>query len=256
MFYSAFGADAGVFGTSFMYGFRERERIQALFEAVSGARMMHNFMRVGGVKDDLPANFATLVSDLVPVLERGIKECDDLLTGNEIFLERTQGIGAISAADAIDLGVSGPNLRACGVPDDIRRVEPYSVYDRLDFDVPVGAHGDCYDRYLVRMEEMRQSLRIIKQAVGSLSSGPVLASNLPKGLRPPRGEAYVRTENPRGEFGVYLVSDGSDRPYRLKWRSPSFINLGALGRMARGWKVADLVAILGSFDIVLGEVDR
>ncbi|MBI4307832.1 MAG: NADH-quinone oxidoreductase subunit D [Chloroflexi bacterium] len=256
MFYSAFGADVGVFGTSFMYGFRDRERIQALFEAVSGARMMHNFFRVGGVKDDLPANFDTSLNDLIPVLEQGVQECDDLLTGNEILLERTQGIGAISAADAIDLGLSGPNLRACGVPYDIRRVEPYSVYDKLDFDVPVGVHGDCFDRYLVRMEEMRQSLRIVKQAAKGLTPGPILASNLPKGLRPPKGEAYVRTENPRGEFGVYLISDGRDRPYRVKIRGPSFVNLMGLPIMMRNAYIADAVVILASIDIVLGDVDR
>ena len=256
MYYAAFGADTGVFGTTFMYGFRERERIQAVFEAVSGARMMHNFMRVGGVKNDLPANFDAMMGDLMPVLERGVRECDDLLTTNEIFLERTQGIGVISAADAVNLGLSGPNLRACGVPYDVRRAEPYSIYDKLDFDVPVGARGDCFDRYLVRMEEMRQSLRILKQAMKGLPAGPVMATNVPKGLRPPKGEAFVCTENPRGEFGVYVISDGKDRPYRLKIRGPSFVNLMSLPTMMRNAYIADAVVILASIDIVLGDVDR
>ncbi len=256
MFYSACGADVGVLGTSFMYGFRERENIQALFEAVSGARMMHNYFRVGGVKNDLPADFDVLLNDLIPALERGVKECDELLTGSEVFLERTQGVGAIGAAEAIALGVSGPNLRACGVVHDIRRVEPYSLYDTFDFDVPVGSHGDCFDRYLVRVEEMRQSLRVVKQAARRLSPGPVLAANLPRGLRPPAGEVYVPTEGPRGEFGVYLISDGKDRPYRVKIRAPSFVNLMALPVMLRDAYVADVVAILASIDIVMGDVDR
>jgi NADH-quinone oxidoreductase subunit D len=241
--------------TPVLYGFRERERIQALFESVTGARMMHNYIRIGGVKEDLPEDFGKRVSTLLDQLKRGIEECDELLSQNEMFLARTKGIGAISAEDALELGVTGPSLRASGVAEDVRVSDPYLMYDRFDFGIPVGTYGDCWDRYYVRVEEMRQSIGIIEQAMSQLEDGPIMA-NVRRILRPPKGEVYVRTESPRGDFGVFLVSDGSDKPYRVKVRAPSFATLQALQHMLRNAYVADSVVILGSIDIILGEVDR
>ena len=254
LFYGVYGLDAGAM-TPVLYGFRERERVQALFEAVTGARMMHNYIRIGGVNEDLPDDFAARVNVLLDRLERGVEECDGLLSQNEMFLARTKGVGAISADEAIDLGVTGPALRACGVAEDVRVSEPYSIYDRFDFGVPVGTHGDCWDRYYVRVEEMRQSLSIVRQAMRDLPDGDISA-NVRRIARPPKGEVYLRTESPRGDFGVFLVSDGGDKPYRVKVRAPSFCNLQALQAMLRGAYVADAVIILGSIDIILGEVDR
>jgi NADH-quinone oxidoreductase subunit D len=254
LFYGVYGLDVGAM-TPVLYGFRERERIQSLFESVTGARMMHNYIRVGGVKEDLPEDFAKRMAVLVAQLKRGIEECDELLSQNEMFLARTKGIGSISAEDALDLGVTGPALRACGVLEDVRISEPYSIYDRFDFGIPVGTYGDCWDRYYVRVEEMRQSLAIIEQAMKQMGPGPVTA-DVRRIARPPRGEAYIRTESPRGDFGVYLVSDGGDKPYRVKVRAPSFANLQALQLMLKDAYVADSVVILGSIDIILGEVDR
>jgi NADH-quinone oxidoreductase subunit D len=256
LFYGTFGLDAGAM-TPIMYSFRERERIQNLFEAVSGARMMHNYFRIGGLKQAPPEDFKERVARVLPPLEQAIGECDRLLSQNEVFLQRTRGVGAITAQEAIAYGVSGPALRACGVPYDIRAVEPYSLYERFDFQIPVGTRGDSWDRYMVRVEEMRQSLRIIHQALEQMpDSGPVVAPGLRRIARPPKGEVYARAENPRGEIGVYLVSDGTDKPYRVKVRPPSFVNLQALRRLLRNAYVADAVVILGSLDIVLGEVDR
>ncbi len=254
MFYGVYGLDAGAM-TPVLYGFRERERIQALFESVTGARMMHNYFRIGGVNEDLPEDFYAKMGVLMDQLERGIEECDELLSQNEMFLARTKGIGVISAAEAIDFGVSGPSLRASGVPEDIRVSEPYSIYDRFDFGIPVASQGDCWDRYYVRVEEMRQSLSIIRQAMRDMPGGEI-AANVRRIARPPKGEVYIRTESPRGDFGVFLVSDGSDKPYRVKARAPSFCNLQALQAMLRDAYIADAVLILGSIDIVLGEVDR
>ena len=254
MFYGVYGLDAGAM-TPILYGFRERERIQALFESVTGARMMHNYIRIGGVNEDLPDDFGSRMNVLIDHLEHGIEECDELLSQNEMFLARTKGIGAISAEEAIDLGVTGPPLRACGVPEDVRVSEPYSIYNRFDFGIPVGTQGDCWDRYYVRVEEMRQSLSIIRQAMRDMPGGEISAS-VRRIARPPKGEVYIRTESPRGDFGVFLVSDGSDKPYRVKVRAPSFCNLQALQAMLRDAYIADAVLVLGSIDIVLGEVDR
>ncbi len=257
MFYGAFGTDIGVFATPFMYGFREREQIQSVFESVSGARMMHSYFRVGGVGQDLPEDFEERMAHLMPAMKRGIDECDELLTYQEIFLERTRGVGTISPQDAIDFGMSGPALRATGVKQDIRKSEPYLVYDRFDFDIPAGDQGDCWDRYWVRIEEMRESVRIIEQAMKQMPKGPTQAKVAKFGfVRPPEGDVYVRAENPRGDFGVYLVSKGEDHPYRVKIRAPSFCNLMALEHLLRDVYVADAVIILGSLDIILGEVDR
>ena len=192
---------------------------------------------------------------LLPQLKQGIEECDGLLSDSELFLARTKGIGTISGEEAIDWGVSGPALRAAGVLEDVRISEPYSIYDRFDYGIPVGENGDCWDRYYVRVEEMRQSLRIIEQAMEQMEPGETMAK-LRRISRPPKGEVYMRTESPRGDFGVFIVSDGSDQPYRVKVRAPSFANLQALKHLLREAYVADAVVILGSIDIVLGEVDR
>ena len=254
LFVGTFGLDAGAM-TPIMFAFRGRERVEAVFEAISGARMMHNYFRVGGVKEDLPDNFEELIGGLLPDLRDDVVECDKLLTYNEVFVARTKGIGEIDAETAVDYGLTGPCLRACGVAYDVRKAEPYSVYDRFDFDIPAGVDGDSWERYYVRVQEMYQSLSIVEQALAGIPSGPV--STLGRRLiRPPKGDVYVRSENPRGEIGVYLVSDGSDKPYRVKVRPPSFCNLSALKHLLKGTWVADAVVILGSLDIVLGEVDR
>jgi NADH-quinone oxidoreductase subunit D len=257
MFMGAFGTDLGIFGTSFTYAFREREYIQDIFEEVSGDRLMYAYFRPGGVAWDVPNNFKDRVRGVLVHTRQGIEDIDRLLTDNEIFIARTRGIGVISAEDAIDYGLTGPSLRACGVAHDLRKAEPYSIYDRFDFDIPVGRNGDSYDRYLVRLEELRQSVRIIEQAVQQMpDEGPILPERLPRALRPQPGEVYMRCENPRGEYGIYLISRGQTGPYRLRIRGASFCNLSALAKMTVGHYVADAVTILGSLDIVLCEVDR
>jgi NADH-quinone oxidoreductase subunit D len=255
LFYGTIGVDLGAM-TPIIYGFRERENIQAFFEAVSGARMMHNFFRIGGVKADLPEGFVPELKKFLPRLKTAIDECDDLLTNNEVFLERTKGVGAITAEQAIDAGMSGPSLRATGVAYDIRRAEPYSIYPRLQFDIPTAQNGDSWDRYWVRMEEMRQSVRILEQILDMIPEGPV-SGRTRTVIRPPKGEAYVRTESPRGDFGVYIVTEGvKEMPYRLKVRAPSFCNLMTLDILLKDAYVADVVTVLGTLDIILGEVDR
>ena len=254
LFLGTFGLDAGAM-TPIMFSFRGRERIQSVFEAISGARMMHNYFRVGGIKEDLPDNFEGLIGNLLPDLRYDLEESDKLLTYNEVFIARTKGVGIIDTETAVDYGLTGPCLRACGVPYDVRKAEPYSVYDRLDFDVPVGIDGASWERYYVRVQEMYQSLDIIEQALKQMRSGPVSTMGR-RLIRPPKGDVYVRSENPRGEIGVYLVSDGTDKPYRVKVRPPSFCNLSALKELLKDTWIADAVVILGSIDIVLGEVDR
>ena len=254
LFYGVFGLDAGAM-TPVLYGFRDREKIQALFESVTGARMMHNFIRIGGIKEDVGANFKKDVEELLSALKTSIDECDELLSGNEVFLARTRGVGVIDKQTALDFGLSGPTLRGSGVAEDIRISDPYGIYDRFDFKIPVGSTGDSWDRYYVRIEEMRQSIEIIEQALGQMSEGPILGK-VRRLIKPPKGETYVRTETPRGDFGVFLVSDGTDKPYRVKVRAPSFSNLLALTKMLENSYVADSVVILGSLDIVMGEVDR
>ena len=255
LYVAAIGLDAGAMTPSLIC-FRGRERVQTVFEAVSGARMMHNYFRVGGLKEDLPDNFEDMIGELLPLLHEDVEESDKLLTFNEIFLARMKDVGTISADDALDYGLTGPCLRACGIGYDVRKAEPYSVYDRFDFDIPVGLDGDCWDRHYVRMQEMYESLRIVEQALAQMPAGPVTSPLGRRLIRPSRGDVYVRAENPRGEIGVYLVSDGTDKPYRLKVRPPSFCNLSALKHMVKGAWLADAVVILGSLDIVLGEVDR
>ena len=255
LFVATMGLDAGAM-TPAMICFRGRERVQSLFEAVSGARMMHNYFRIGGLKEDLPDNFEQMVGELMPLLQADIEEADKLLTFNEIFLARLKGVAAISVEDALDFGLTGPCLRACGVDYDLRKADPYSVYDRFDFNVPTGLDGDCWDRHFVRVQEMYESMRILEQALVQMPKGNVTSSLGRRLPRPPKGEVYVRAENPRGEIGVYLVCDGTDKPYRLKVRPPSFCNLSAIKHLLKDTWIADTVVVLGSLDIVLGEVDR
>ena len=254
LFYGVYGLDAGA-TTPMLYGFRERERVQELFESVTGARMMHNYIRIGGVKEDVPADFEKNVRKLLDDLKQGVEECDSLLSQNEMFLARTKGVGVISGDEALDYGVTGPALRASGVVEDVRVTDPYSIYERFDFGIPVGSMGDCWDRYFVRVEEMRESIKIIEQALSELPKGEISAK-VRRMVRPPAGDVFIRTESPRGDPGVYIVSDGSDKPYRVKVRPPSFANLQALEYMLKDTYIADAVLVLGSIDIIMGEVDR
>ena len=256
MFLGAFGTDLGIFGTAFTYAFRERENVLDLFEEVSGDRLMYAYFRPGGVAWDVPRNFKERAEWVCQQALIGANDLDKLLTDNEIFIMRTRGIGVLSAADAINYGATGPVLRASGVDHDLRRAEPYSIYDRFDFDIPIGTYGDSYDRYLVRLAEIRESVKIVRQALAQMPDGPILPERMPRLLRPAAGEVYMRCENPRGEYGIYLVSNGGTQPYRLRIRSSCFCNLSALKHMTVGHYVADAVTILGSIDIVLCEVDR
>ena len=248
--------DLGAFFTPALYAMVERELILDIFEATAGSRMMCNYFRFGGVSRDIPEDAFAKLKDLVfERLPGKIDELDIYLSENEIIRERCEGVGILSPEEAIAYGAAGPVLRASGVPYDVRRAEPYGIYDQFDFDVAVRYHGDTYDRYIIRMDEVRQSIRILQQALKRIPEGPVLLKN-PYNIRVPEGEAYGRVEAPKGELGFYLISDGTSNPFRYHIRSPSFINLTALEKMSVGMKVADVVAILGSIDIVLGEVDR
>jgi NADH:ubiquinone oxidoreductase subunit D len=249
--------DLGAFFTPALYAIEERELILDLFEWASGSRMMCNYFRFGGVNADLPPGWLDRCRAIVETrLDGKIDELDAYLSGNEIMLDRTKGVGVLSAADAIGYSTGGPVLRASGVAYDVRRAAPYGVYDRFEFDVPIGAAGDVFDRYWVRLQEMRESVRILKRAVREIPGGPILAGKKTYQIKVPAGEAYGRVENPKGELGYYVVSDGSATAYRYHVRSPSFINLTALEKMCQGLTIADVVGILGSLDIVLGEVDR
>lgn len=251
----AFLNDCGAYFTPFLYMFRERERIVDLFEMVSGQRLTYNYMRVGGLSQDLPEEFMPALHKFLDMMPRFMDEYDRLLMQNEILIARTKGVGILTGEQAINCSASGPVLRASSVNWDIRKADPYSIYDRFDFDIPTQTTGDCYDRYRQRVEETRQSLHIIRQAMEQIPSGPVRAE-LPQLIRPPAGEAYAHIEAPKGELGFYLVSDNSIAPYRCHIRPPSLINLTALRDMVRGWKIADLIIIFGSIDITVGEIDR
>lgn len=249
--------DLGAFFTPVLYAFEERELILDIFEAVTGSRMMCNYFRFGGVARDLPEGILDKIKGLVyDRLPRKIDELDQFLTNNEIIRSRTIGVGVLTPQQAIAFSACGPLLRASGVPYDVRRADPYSIYDRLEFDVAVRYHGDIYDRYLIRLDEMRQSVRILQQVVRDLPEGPIQEGKPQYQVRVPPGEAYGRVEGPKGELGFYVVSNGKPNPWRYHVRAPSFINLTAYETMCVGNKVADTVAILGSIDIVLGETDR
>jgi NADH-quinone oxidoreductase subunit D len=273
------GLDLGV-TSAMIYCFREREKLLDIFEMVSGQRMMSTYFRPGGLWRDLPEEFADAVQGILDDFPGRIDDYEALLTNNPLFIERTQGVGFVTAEDAINLGLSGAALRGSGVNWDIRKAQPYSSYDQFEFDVPIGQHGDVYDRYLVRIHEMRQSLRIIEQGMKKLPKGLSRSDNrkyVPppraelgrsmeavihhfklwtEGFRPPQGEVYVSIESPRGELGCYLVSDGTPNPMRVHFRTPSFVHIGALNALSKGYMIADLVAIIGSIDIVLGDCDR
>ncbi|HXA28671.1 MAG TPA: NADH dehydrogenase (quinone) subunit D [Candidatus Angelobacter sp.] len=266
--------------TPFLYAWREREHILDINELVSGVRMMTSFIRVGGLMADVPDEFGGMVEQVITTFPKRIDEYELLITNNPIWVERTRGLGVLTAEDCLQYGASGPMLRGSGVPYDLRKAQPYSSYDHFEFDIPIGTHGDVYDRYLVRMQEMRESVRIIEQAYRNLPGGPVNTSDrkvaLPprneintsmeslihhfklvtEGFRTPKGQIYSAVESPRGELGFYMVSDGDNTPYRCKVRAPSFSNLAALPHMVRGELIADVVAVIGSIDIVLGDVDR
>ena len=264
----------------FLYCFREREVILDIFEYISGVRMMTSYICPGGLQADLPVGFDAKVREFTSIFPQRLQEYHDLLTNNQLWLERTKGVGLLSVEQALAYGASGPVLRGSGVVWDIRKAFPYSGYEQFDFDIPVGSNGDVFDRYLIRMLEMDESLKIVNQALAGMPTGPYRTSN-PKispppkwqitgsmealihhfklyteGYRPPKGEVFVRTESPKGELGFYIVSDGSAKPYRMHVRAPSFANLEALPLMVEGHFLSDVVSSIGSIDIVLGEVDR
>lgn len=247
--------DIGAFATPLMYCFRERERILDLFEMLCGARITLSYMRPGGVLQDAPDDFWPALDIIVKDMPGYINELEELITGNEVVLARTEGVGILSDQQAIDASITGPMLRASGVQWDLRKADPYEVYDSVDFDVPIGATGDTFDRYLVRILEMRESIKIIQQCIRDIPDGYV-RTKAPFYLRAPEGDAYSAVEGPKGELGFYLVSDQGIAPYRCKVRAPSFINCSALRDMVVGWKMGDLITIFGSMDIVMGEVDR
>ena len=249
--------DLGAFFTPALYAIKERELILDVFEAVSGSRMMCNYMRFGGLVRDLPAGIEARLRELIyERLPRKIDELDGYLTNNEIIRSRCLGVGVLPREQAIAYSMAGPVLRASGVPYDVRRAEPYSIYDRFDFNVALRENGDTYDRYLIRIDEMRESLKILQQAMRDLPGGDIQTGKPQYQARVPAGEAYGRVENPKGELGYYVISNGKPNAYRYHIRAPSFINLTAFGEMCKGHKVADVVVILGSIDIVLGETDR
>jgi NADH-quinone oxidoreductase subunit D len=275
----AFGLDLGAI-TPFLWGFEERERLMEFYERASGARLHANYFRPGGVHMDLPPRLVDDIASFCETFPKTIDDIEGLLTENRIFRQRTVNIGVLSAQDAADWGMSGPMIRASGVAWDLRRSQPYDAYAEMDFDIPVGKNGDCYDRYLVRVEEMRQSVRIIRQCLEKMPSGPVKTDNrkisppsrgemkrsmealihhfklYTEGYHVPAGETYTAVEAPKGEFGVFLVADGTNRPYRCKIRPTGFAHLQAMDKMAKGHMLADAVSIIGSIDLVFGEIDR
>lgn len=250
--------DLGAFFTPALYAITEREIILDIFEATAGSRMMCNYFRFGGLARDLPPGALGTLRDLVfERLPRRVDELDRYLTENEIIRSRCVGVGILTPDKAVALSAAGPVLRASGIPYDVRRAEPYSIYDSLDFEVAVRENGDVYDRYLIRLDEIRESIRILRQVLDQIPpEGPIMSGKPVYQVRVPEGESYGRVENPKGELGFYIVSDGSPNPYRYHVRAPSFINLTSMGEMCKGQKIADVVAVLGSIDIVLGEVDR
>ncbi|RAL24599.1 NADH-quinone oxidoreductase subunit D [Thermoflavimicrobium daqui] len=239
----------------FLYCFRDREKILDLFNELCGARITYNYMRVGGVKWDAPIGWLDKIKNFVEYMREKMKEYHGLIMGNEIFLQRTKGIGIVSHETALSYGLSGANLRCTGVKWDLRKHQPYSIYDRFKFEVPVGTRGDLYDKYVCRMQEINEALQIVDQAVEQFPEGGAIMAKVPRVLRVPEGEVYVGIESPRGELGCHIVSKGKDKPWRLKFRRPSFYNLQILPTMLKGQNIANLVAILGGIDIVLGEVD-
>jgi NADH-quinone oxidoreductase subunit D len=258
--FGTYGLDLGAF-TPFLYAFREREKAVDIFERLCGARLTYSYGRIGGVMRDMDEQSLRMTTEFLDDFERRWDEYHNLLTMNEIFVKRTANVGIIPRETAIAYGLTGPLLRGSGVRYDIRKDDPYSIYERFEFDVPVGVGhmgtlGDCWDRYFVRMLEMKESARIVRQALRDLPDGPYINPKVPKIIKAPAGEIYFRAENPRGELAFYLISTGDKKPYRLRVRGPSFCNLSVFGEVAKNCLIADIVAIIGSIDIVLGEVDR
>jgi NADH-quinone oxidoreductase subunit D len=254
LWWGAFGMDLGAV-SAFLYGFKEREKITQLFEELCGARLTMNFFRPGGSNADVPEGFVPKVQGILEDMRFTLDEFDELISKNAIIRERCQGVGKLPRERAIAYGCSGPVARASGVDYDVRRDDPYSIYDRFEFDVPLGRNGDCLDRYLVRMREMRESVRILEQAAGSFPEGQYRAKEKPN-YKVPAGSYFSSVETARGLFGTYFVSDNSFKPYRVKSRSPNFSNLSALNEMAQGGKIADLVAILSTLDLIIPDIDR
>ncbi len=259
MAFGTYGLDMGAF-TPFMHAFRDREKILDIFEAMSGARLLYNYMWIGGTMRDLTPEIITAIKNFIKYFKPMMSEYDNLVSYNKIFIERTKDVGVMDKAFCYTYGLTGPMLRGAGVSWDLRKDMPYSIYDKVQFDVPVGKGemgtlGDCWDRYIVRMREMAESCKIIEQLIDNIPAGPHRA-RVAKKLRVPKGEVFSRTECPRGELGFYIISDGSEIPYRVKVKSPCFLNVSTLDDVSRGLMVADLVATVGSLDIVLGEVDR
>ncbi len=249
--------DMGAWGTPLMYAFREREKILDLFESLSGSRMMCDYMRFGGCRVDASPEWLARAKKIVDIFPRFVDELEQLIVGNEVVIARTQNVGKLSRDLAISTGITGPMLRACGVNYDVRKVDCYGFYPRFKFRIPLGEHGDTYDRLMMRILEMRESVGILKQAFEQIPTGPIVNPKVKiRAFRPPVGEAYGRIEAPKGELGFYLISDGGPNPYRYRVRPPSFINLTILEDMCLGHTVADVMVILGSIDIVMGEVDR
>jgi len=258
--FGTFGLDMGAW-TPLLYAFREREVILNIFERLCGGRMLYNYYDIGGVRFDLPDGFVEEVADFIDMFERKLDEYNTLLSYNKIFIERTADVGVLSVADVNAYGCTGPVLRGSGVAWDCRRDDPYSVYDRFEFDIPcglgeMGAVGDCWDRYMVRIREMAESCRIVRQALAGLPGGPIRAPELKKIVKVPAGAAYTRTESSKGELGFYVVADGGATAFRMKIRSPSFSNLHVIEKIGPGQMISDLVATVGSLDLVLGEIDR
>ena len=255
-----YGMDMGAF-TPMLYMLKERERILDLFELTCGARLLYNYMWVGGLSHDLPKGFVEMTYQFLDQFEPKIDEYDNVLSNNKIFVERTADIGVLPADVAINYGVTGPNLRASGVNWDLRRNEPYSIYHKFDFEIPVGkgekgSLGDCWDRYVVRILEIRESVKIVRQALAKMPKDGDVHQAVPKKIRPPKGSIYSRTESSRGDLGYYIISDGTPTPARVKMRSPSFASLSAISEISEGWMMSDMISVLGSLDIVLGEIDR
>lgn len=256
-----FGLDLGAW-TPLLYTLREREMILDLFESACGARLLYNYMWIGGLSHDLPVGFVEKTYEFLDIFDAKVKEYNDLLSTNKIFVERTVDVGILPKDLAINYACTGPVLRGSGIKWDLRKDEPYSIYDRFEFDVPIGndeigSVGDSFDRYMVRVWEMEESAKIVRQALDQLPKNGDVQAAIPRKIKPPKGaEVYFRTEAPRGEIGFYIKSDGTAKPYRLKMRSSAFVNLSVLPEISEGWMIADLVTILGSLDIVLGEIDR
>ena len=255
LWWGVLGMDLGAF-TAFLYGFREREVIGKILEETIGARLTMNYIIPGGVMYDLHPDFVRQTKELLPYMKKMIDEYDVLLSGNIILQERLRNIGILSAQDAIGYGCTGPVLRASGVPWDLRRTEPYGAYDDAEFDIPVGSVGDNWDRYYVRMEEMRQSIRIIEQLIDNIPEGDIQAVKYGGRIKIPAGMYYDHLETARGVLGVTLVGDGSDKPYRIHLRSPNFNNLWVVTKLAVGWRIADIIAIQSTLDLVIPDIDR